>query len=132
MVVTPQKSTPSTEMIQALEADLRWRIRGEVRFDLYSRMLYSTDASNYQIEPAGVVIPKTVDDLRVTVELAAKHQVPVLPRGGGSSLAGQSVGAALVIDTAKYLNQLLEVDPEARTARVQPGIVLSHLNVKLR
>src|SRR5690606_13796492 len=116
---------------RALEAELRWRISGEVRFDQYSRMLYSTDASNYQIEPVGVVLPRTVDDVRATIELAAKHGVPILPRGGGSSLAGQTVGAALVVDTSKDLNQLLEVDPSARVARVQPGIVLAQLNAKL-
>ena len=118
--------------LRELEQELHWRIEGEVRFDLYSRMLYSTDASNYQIEPLGVVIPKTYDDVRWTIELAAKHQTPILPRGGGSSLAGQAVGRALVIDTSKYLNQLLEVDPVARVARVQPGIVVNQLNAKLR
>lgn len=131
MVATVRAVTPGSEAARALEADLRWRISGEVRFDQYSRMLYSTDASNYQIEPVGVVLPRTVDDVRATIELAAKHGVPILPRGGGSSLAGQTVGAALVVDTSKYLNQILEVDPSARVARVQPGIVLAQLNAKL-
>jgi len=131
MVATVRAMTPGSEAARALEADLRWRISGEVRFDQYSRMLYSTDASNYQIEPVGVVLPRTVDDVRATIELAAKHGVPILPRGGGSSLAGQTVGAALVVDTSKYLNQILEVDPSARVARVQPGIVLAQLNAKL-
>lgn len=124
--------TADTATLRELEQELRWRLEGEVRFDLYSRMLYSTDASNYQIEPLGVVIPKTYDDVRWTIELAAKYQTPILPRGGGSSLAGQAVGRALVIDTSKYLNQLLEVDPVARVARVQPGIVVNQLNAKLR
>src|SRR5690606_1874342 len=131
MVATVRAVTPGSEAARALEAELRWRISGEVRFDQYSRMLYSTDASNYQIEPVGVVLPRTVDDVRATIELAAKHGVPILPRGGGSSLAGQTVGAALVVDTSKYLNQILEVDPSARVARVQPGIVLAQLTAKL-
>ncbi|MFN3337279.1 MAG: FAD-binding oxidoreductase, partial [Thermomicrobium sp.] len=125
-------ATLSSDVSQALEHALRWRLEGEVRFDLYSRMLYSTDASNYQIEPIGVVIPRTYDDVRWTIELARQFQVPVLPRGGGSSLAGQAVGRALIIDFSKYLNQLLDVDPSTRTARVQPGIVLAQLNARLR
>lgn len=120
------------EKITALEQELRWRLDGEVRFDLYTRMLYSTDASNYQIEPIGVVIPRTYDDVRWTMELARKFEVPVLPRGGGSSLAGQAVGRAIVIDFSKYLNQVLDIDPAGRRVRVQPGIVLAQLNAKLR
>jgi FAD/FMN-containing dehydrogenase/Fe-S oxidoreductase len=127
-----QPGVAGEAVLAELERELHWRLDGEVRFDLYSRMLYSTDASNYQIEPIGVVIPKTYDDIRWTLELALKYQVPILPRGGGSSLAGQAVGHALVIDTSKYLNQLLEVDPAAGVARVQPGIVINQLNAKLR
>ena len=95
-------------------------------------MLYSTDASNYQIEPVGVVLPKTADDVVAAIELAASHGVPVLPRGGGSSLAGQAVGAALVIDTSKYLNRILEIDPEGKTVTVEPGINLDLLNKGLK
>ena len=131
MVATLPTTRPEVEAVRALEEELRWRIAGEVRFDQYTRMLYSTDASNYQIEPVGVVLPRTVDDVRAAIELAGKHGVPVLPRGGGSSLAGQAVGAALVIDSSKYLNQVLELDREAHFARVQPGIVLSQLNAKV-
>ncbi len=132
MVATSKPDTSNTEATRSLENDLSWRVTGEVRFDQYSRMLYSTDASNYQIEPVGVVLPRTIDDVRATIELAAKYDVPILPRGGGSSLAGQTVGKALVIDTSKYLNQILEVDTASRTARVQPGIVLQQLNAKLK
>ncbi|HET7038138.1 MAG TPA: FAD-linked oxidase C-terminal domain-containing protein [Thermomicrobiaceae bacterium] len=132
MVVTTEARAPEAEAARSLAEELRWRIAGEVRFDEYSRALYSTDASNYQIVPLGVVLPKTVDDLRATIELAAKYQTPILPRGGGSSLAGQTVGRAVVVDTSKYLNQILEVDPEGRLVRVQPGIVLANLNAKLR
>jgi len=137
VATTPASTRPVTspitsEVIAALERELRWRIEGEVRFDLYSRMLYSTDASNYQIEPIGVVIPRSYDDVRWTVELTRRYGVPLLPRGGGSSLAGQAVGRAVVIDFSKYLNQVLDIDPASRTVRVQPGIVLAQLNAKLR
>ncbi|HVX30079.1 MAG TPA: FAD-binding oxidoreductase, partial [Nitrolancea sp.] len=132
MVAITEKHAPEVAAARDLEAELGWRIAGEVRFDEYSRMLYSTDASNYQIEPIGVVLPRTVDDVRAAIDLAAKHNVPILPRGGGSSLAGQTVGRALVIDTSKYLNQILEVDTASQTARVQPGIVLQQLNTRLK
>ncbi|MCC6945050.1 MAG: FAD-binding protein, partial [Thermomicrobiales bacterium] len=120
------------ETIQVLEAELRSRIHGEVRFDRTSRMLYSTDASNYQIEPVGVVLPKSLDDVVGAVELAASHGVPILPRGGGSSLAGQTVGAALVIDFSKYLNRVLDINEEERTVTVEPGINLESLNRLLK
>lgn len=113
---------------RVLEAELKARLHGEVRFDRVSRMLYSTDASNYQIEPVGVVVPRSTDDLIGAVELAASHGVPVLPRGGGSSLAGQTVGAALVIDTSKYLNRITSFSPEDKTVTVEPGINLDQLN----
>ncbi len=113
---------------RVLEAELKARLHGEVRFDRVSRMLYSTDASNYQIEPVGVVVPRSTDDLIGAVELAASHGVPVLPRGGGSSLAGQTVGAALVIDTSKYLNRITSFAPEEKTVTVEPGINLDQLN----
>ena len=121
-----------SETQRVLRAELEARISGEVRFDDVSRMLYATDASNYQIEPVGVVIPKTTEDVLATVELAFSHGVPVLARGGGSSLAGQAVGAALVIDYSKYLNRILEVNPEERTVTVEPGITLEQLNGQLK
>ena len=116
------------ERAQALAAELARHTTAEVRFDDVSRILYSTDASIYQIEPLGVVIPRTEEDLIATVELAARFRIPVLPRGGGSSLAGQAVGEAVIIDTSKYLNAILDVDPEARTITVQPGVLLDHMN----
>ena len=119
-------------LTQTLQASLRSRIAGEVRFDAVSRMLYSTDASNYQIEPVGVVIPASREDVLATIEIAAEHGVPLLPRGGGSSLAGQTVGAALVIDFSKVLNRILDVDAESRTVTVEPGINLDALNRQLR
>ena len=95
-------------------------------------MLYSTDASNYQIEPVGVVIPASRDDVLATIEIAARHGVPLLPRGGGSSLAGQTVGAALVIDFSKSLSRVLDIDLEGGTVTVEPGINLDALNRQLK
>jgi FAD/FMN-containing dehydrogenase/Fe-S oxidoreductase len=120
------------ETASVLKAELSARIQGEVRFDRVSRMLYATDASNYQIDPVGVVIPRTSDDIIGAMELAASHSVPILPRGGGSSLAGQTVGAALVMDTSKYMTRVLSIDPEARTATVEPGINLDALSRRAR
>lgn len=116
----------------SLQADLEARIAGEVRFDPISRMLYSTDASNYQIEPVGVVVPTSKDDVLATIEIASRHGVPLLPRGGGSSLAGQTVGAALVIDFSKHLSRILDVNVEERSVTVEPGINLESLNRQLR
>jgi FAD/FMN-containing dehydrogenase/Fe-S oxidoreductase len=123
------QSTDFTEYKrQVLARHLRQHLQGEVGFDLTSRRLYSTDASIYQIEPLGVVLPKTADDLHAAVQIAAEMGVPITPRGGGTSLSGQSIGPGLVIDCSKYLNRLLALDPAARTARVQPGLVLDQLN----
>ena len=116
----------------ALAARLRREIRGEVLFDAASRGRYSTDASIYQIEPVGVVVPQTEEDARIAIQIAVDQGVPILARGGGTSQCGQTVGAALVIDNSKYLNQIVEFDKDARTAVVQPGIVLDRLNAYLR
>ncbi|HSB02464.1 MAG TPA: FAD-linked oxidase C-terminal domain-containing protein [Anaerolineales bacterium] len=109
--------------------ELRKCFTGDIRLDLASRTLYSTDASIYQLEPLGVVLPKTQEDLHAAVELAAKYRVPILPRGSGSSLAGQAIGNALIIDCSRWLDSLLEIDLEARTATVEPGLILSRLNL---
>ncbi len=110
-----------------LAAELRASIRGEVRFDRGSRALYATDASNYRQVPIGVVVPQQVDDMVTTMELCRRHGVPVLARGGGTSLAGQCCNVAVVIDCSKYLRTVLEVDPDRKVARVQPGTVLDDL-----
>jgi FAD/FMN-containing dehydrogenase/Fe-S oxidoreductase len=115
-----------------LAAELLQTLDGDVRFDQMSRMLYSTDASSYQIEPVGVVLPKHADDVVAAHSIAAQHGVPLLPRGGGSSLAGQTVGYALVLDLSRYMNRVICIDPEAKTARAQPGLVLDHLNAQLK
>jgi FAD/FMN-containing dehydrogenase/Fe-S oxidoreductase len=116
----------------SLAQRLRKEVDGEVLFDAASRGRYSTDASIYQVEPIGVVVPRSAQAARAALAIAADAGVPVLPRGAGTSQCGQTVGAALVIDDSKYLNQLIEVDAAARTALVQPGMVLDALNAKLR
>src|SRR3990172_2384392 len=102
-----------------LESDLKKVVRGEVRFDAYSRILYSTDASIYQIEPLGVVIPRDREDVLAAMEVARQHRVPVLPRGGGTSLAGQAIGRAVIFDFSKYVNRVLDINAEERRARVE-------------
>src|SRR5262245_47301749 len=111
-----------------LDRELRRHVDGEVRFDEASRRLYSTDPSIYQISPAGVVIPRTPHALHTAVQIALEMRVPVTARGGGTSLSGQSIGPGLIVDCSKYLNQILEIDPVGRTARVQPGVVLDQFN----
>jgi len=111
----------------ALEAALRRHISGEVRFDDGSRALYATDGSNYRQVPIGVVLPKNNDDVIATISLCREHGAPVLCRGGGTSLAGQCCNVAVVLDFSKYMGQILELDPERRIARVQPGVILDHL-----
>ena len=108
--------------------ELRKHFTGDIRLDLASRILYSTDASIYQIEPQGVAIPKTQDDLQAAMELAAKYKVPILARGAGTSLAGQAVGDALILDCSRWLDSIIEVNPEQQYAIVEPGVVLSNLN----
>jgi FAD/FMN-containing dehydrogenase/Fe-S oxidoreductase len=111
----------------ALEADLRFQVDGEVRFDTTSRALYATDASNYRQIPIGVVIPKTTDAVVKTIEVCRRHGAPIVSRGGGTGLCGQTCNVAVVIDHSKYLNRILEIDPKNRFARVQPGVILDHL-----
>lgn len=115
-----------------LAARLARETRAEVLFDRASRGRYATDASIYQVEPVGVVVPRTIDDVTATLALARAEGVPVLARGGGTSQCGQTVNRAIVLDFSKYLRRILAIDPEARTALVEPGIVLGHLNAALR
>ena len=114
-----------------LRADLEARLDGEVRFDVVSRALYSTDASVYRIEPLGVAIVRSREDMLAAIECARAHGCSITARGGGTSQAGQAVGAGLQLDTSKYFNRLLEVNVEERWARVEPGIVLDELNAWL-
>ena len=115
----------------ALATRLGDELEGEVLFDSFSRGLYSTDASIYQVEPLGVVVPKTTADVFSTLEIANEAGVSVTPRGAGTSQSGQAIGEGLVMDTSKYLTGIGELDPDAATIRVQPGVVLDRLNREL-
>ena len=116
----------------ALEAALRKAVEGEVLFARADRGRYATDASIYQVEPLGVVVPKTRDDLSATLAVAREHGVPVLGRGGGTSQCGQTVNRAIVLDCTKHLRKILEIDAFGKTALVEPGLVLGHLNAALK
>ena len=113
----------------ALAEALRRVVGGEVRFDKYSRQLFARDASMYAIEPVGVVFPRDADDVVAVVQTAAQFSVPVLPRGAGTSLAGQAVGQAIVMDLSRHLRTILDIDAERLAARVQPGVVQEQLNL---
>ena len=118
----------SRELVEELRRD----VDGEVRADRMSRLLYSTDASIYQVEPIAVVIPRTTEDVIAVLTTAGRNGVPVLPRGGGTSLAGQTVNHALVIDFSKYMRKVLEVNVEEQWVRTQPGIILDELNDEIQ
>src|SRR5713226_10131142 len=126
----PLDNGPSA--LPRLEARLRRELAGEVLFDAFSRGRYSTDASIYQIEPLGVVVPRDKEDVAAALAIAREEGVPVLPRGGGTSQCGQTVGRALVIDCSKHMDGVLAVDVERRRALVQPGVVLDRLNKTLK
>ncbi len=113
--------------VKGLEATLKRKIKGEVRFDTGSRALYATDGSNYRQVPIGVVIPRDAEDVQETVAACHKFEAPLLSRGGGTSLAGQCCNVAVVMDFTKHVNQILEIDPIKKLARVQPGCVLDDL-----
>jgi len=106
-------------------------VEGDVLFDSFSRGRYATDASIYQIEPIGVLIPRSWEDVICAIQIAAEEGVSILPRGGGTSQCGQTVGQSLVIDNSAFLNQLIEIDPQNKTAIVEPGMVLDQLNQAL-
>ena len=123
---------PPNEVCEQLARRLRGHTHGEVLFDTASRGRYATDASIYQVLPVGVFVPGSDDDVATALAIARELGVPVLPRGGGTSQCGQTVGAALVIDCSKHLRRVLHVDTETRRATVQPGMVLDHLNAQLK
>ena len=122
MTAVPDPGSPE------LAAALGRALRGEVRFDAWTRQVFSRDASMYAIEPLGVVFPRDADDVAAAVSVAAEFGAPVLPRGAGTSLAGQTVGRAVVLDLSRHLRAIVEIDPERRCARVQPGVVQDDLN----
>ncbi len=115
-----------------IEAELKKRVDGDIHFDKFSRLLYSTDASIYQIEPIGVVVPRHKGDVQAVIEIANRLGVSVLPRGGGTSLAGQTVGHSIVLDFSKYMQNVLEVNKEELWCRVEPGLVQDELNAYVR
>ncbi len=115
----------------SMEQELRRRVDGEVRFDVGSRAAYAMDSSNYRQAPLAVVEPRTVDAAVAAVEVCARLEVPVLSRGGGTSLAGQATNRAVVLDWTTYCHHLVSVDPDARTCVVEPGIALDELNREL-
>lgn len=127
----PIINTGFTKGDSGLAQRLSREIEGEVLFDAFSRGRYSTDASHYQIEPLGVVVAKTEQDIRTAMEIAAEEGIPLLPRGGGTSQCGQTIGEALVVDVSKHLNKVIDFDAEAGTASVEPGIALDQLNAFL-
>jgi FAD/FMN-containing dehydrogenase/Fe-S oxidoreductase len=117
------KNTLPPEMVIELE-----QLLGHIRMDLTSRLLYSTDASIYQIDPLGVGFPRSQDELAGAVEISGRYGIPVLARGSGSSLGGQAIGPALILDCSRYLTKIIDIDPEQRTAIVEPGVILTTLN----
>src|SRR5271165_4321093 len=120
----PQSSlSPAADLAEALRAQLS----GDVRFDTSSRALYATDGSNYRQVPIGVVLPRDNDDVLAAISVCREFGAPLLCRGGGTSLAGQCCNVAVVLDFSRYMNEILEIDPERRIARVQPGVVLDQL-----
>ncbi|MXR52282.1 FAD-binding protein [Halovenus sp. WSH3] len=123
---------PDVPEYRAFAATLREHVEGDVQFDEYTQVLYATDGSIYQARPAGVVLPRTVEDVQATIRLAEEYDVPILPRGTGSSLAGQSVGpGCVVLDFTKYMDDTVDIDPEAQRATIQPGKVQDHLDAEL-
>ncbi len=125
--MTSTALTRGARTATALEAALAAAVRGEVRFDAATRAVYATDSSNYRQIPIGVVFPLDHDDIVAALRVCAEHDVPVLARGAGTSLAGQACNAAVILDTSRHLTRILEIDPTTRTARVQPGVVLDDL-----
>jgi FAD/FMN-containing dehydrogenase/Fe-S oxidoreductase len=119
--------TLTQEQSKSLESALRRKLRGDVRFDNGSRALYATDGSNYRQVPIAVVIPRDVEDVIAAISICREYGAPILCRGGGTSLAGQCCNVAVVLDFSKHMAKILELDPERRIARVQPGVILDHL-----
>src|SRR5512142_2539881 len=127
-VAAPPLVRPAPPDPESLASRLRSSIRGEVRFDDGSRALYATDSSNYRQVPIGVVLPRDPEDAVAAIGACREFGAPVLSRGGGTSLAGECCNVAVVLDWSKYANRVEAIDPAARTAIVQPGLVLDELN----
>ncbi|HET6881857.1 MAG TPA: FAD-binding oxidoreductase, partial [Pirellulales bacterium] len=129
--LTTRPSRPLDEAAEvdatALAAELREHVAGDVRFEAGSRALYSTDSAIFRRIPIGVVLPRNADDVAATLDLCRKYRAPVLPRGGGTSISGNSCNVAVVIDMSKFMNRILEIDPERKIARVEPGVICDSL-----
>jgi FAD/FMN-containing dehydrogenase/Fe-S oxidoreductase len=125
--VHPRPAELEAREVRSLAKDLAAKLKGEVRFDAGSRALYAHDLSIYRQVPIGVVVPRDVEDAVAAVEVCRRHEAPILPRGGGTSLVGQCTNAAVVIDFSKYVDAILEVDPDRRLARVEPGVICDDL-----
>jgi FAD/FMN-containing dehydrogenase/Fe-S oxidoreductase len=128
----PVSGAASNDTTQSLSRRLGCETEGEVLFEDGDRGRYSTDASIYQVMPVGVFVPRTSRDVAMAIDIARDLKVPIVPRGAGTSQCGQTVGTGLVIDNSKYRRAILDVDVENRTARVEPGLVLDHLNAALK
>ncbi|MDN5857405.1 MAG: FAD-binding protein [Pseudonocardia sp.] len=125
--MTAHVPNPTTDAAAALAADLSRVVGGEVHFDAAHRAMWSADASNYRKVPIGVVAPRDAADVAAALQVCREHDVPVLPRGAGTSIGGQAVGTAVILDFTRHMNQVLDLDPEARVARVQPGVICDQL-----
>ena len=120
-----------TDGESALVSDLRDLVDGDVRFDEYTRTLYATDASIYEVTPIGVVFPRSTADVAAVLRYCADREIPTLPRGGGTSLAGQAVNEAVVLDLSRHMNRVLDIDPDGRVATAEAGVTLADLNAAL-
>ncbi|MCZ6835056.1 MAG: FAD-binding oxidoreductase, partial [Planctomycetota bacterium] len=127
-VIKDQSNAKAQCSSSDIARELSDRLQGEVRFSTHDRLLYATDASLYQAMPIGVVVPASIDDAGEAIRYAAEKKLPLLPRGGGTSLAGQAVNAALVIDFSTNCHAILNIDAARREAQVEPGVVLDHFN----
>ena len=132
MIQSLVKINSNLEIDSSVKETLRKEIEGDVRFDDITREIYSTDASIYRMLPICVVIPKTVQDVKTIIQIAHENKIPILPRGGGSSLSGQTVNHAIVIDFSKYLNRVLDIDTSSKTVKAQPGLTIDVLNNHLK
>ncbi|MCJ2046453.1 FAD-binding protein [Methylobacterium sp. J-078] len=133
---TPREANPTPRAATRQNAGLARRLaealQGEARFDAFTRGRYATDASIYQIMPAGVVLPRSAADIAATLKIAAEHDVPVIMRGGGTSQNGQPIGHGLVVDCSRHFNGITAYDPEGGTVTVEPGMVLERLNTRVK
>ncbi|NMC39581.1 MAG: FAD-binding oxidoreductase, partial [Bacteroidales bacterium] len=112
--------------------ELKKKLHGDLKYDPVTRVIYSTDASVYKEKPLCVVWPRNKEDIKEVLRFAAAERIGVIPRAGGTSLAGQVVGNGIILDVSRYMNRIIEIDTERKTARVEPGVILDHLNIYLK